>query len=74
MMRRDIDIFEKLADGSTIWRTCASGQFDAQQKLQNLADHSENEFYSIDIETEKLLPFKLARSSSRKPLKRAANG
>ena len=74
MMRRYIDIFEKFADGSTIWRTCASGQFDAQQKLQNLADHSENEFYSIDIETGKLLPFNLARSNSGKQLKRAANG
>ena len=73
MMRRDVDIFEKLADGSSIWRTCASGQVDAQQKLQNLVDRSENEFYSIDIETGKLLPFNLARSNPRKQLKRAAN-
>jgi hypothetical protein len=74
MMRHDFDLFEKLADGSSIWRTCASGQIDAQQKLQNLADHSNNEFYSIDIESAELLPFKLARSDSRKQLKRAANG
>ncbi len=74
MTRRDFDLFEKFADGSSIWRTCASGQFDAQQKLQNLADHSENEFYSIDIETGKLLPFNLARTNSRNRLKRAANG
>jgi hypothetical protein len=74
MTRRDFDLFEKFADGSSLWRTCASGQIDAQQKLQNLADHSENEFYSIDIETGELLPFNLARSNSRKQLKRAANG
>jgi hypothetical protein len=74
MMRRDFDLFEKLADGSSIWRTCASGQFDAQQKLQNLADHSENEFYAIDIETWELLPFNSSRSRSRKQLTRAANG
>jgi hypothetical protein len=74
MTRRDFDLFEKFADGSSLWRTCASGQIDAQQKLQNLADHSENEFYSIDIETGELLPFNIARSNSRKQLKRAANG
>ena len=74
MTRRDFDLFEKFADGSSLWRTCASGQIDAQQKLQNLADHSENEFYSIDIETGELLPFNLAPSNSRKQLKRAANG
>lgn len=73
MPRHDFDLFEKLSDGSSIWRMCASGQIDTQQKLQNLADHSENEFYSIDIETGELLPFKLARSNSRNHLKRAAS-
>ena len=73
MTHHDFDLFEKLADGSSIWRTCASGQIDAQQKLQNLADHSENEFYSIDIETGELLPFKLTRSNSWNQSKRAAS-
>jgi len=73
MMQHDFDLFEKLADGSSIWRTCASGQTDAHQKLENLAAHSDNEFYSIDIETGELLPFKLARSNSRNLLKRAAS-
>jgi hypothetical protein len=65
MMRRDFDLFEKFADGSSIWRTCASGQIDAQQKLQNPADHSENEFYSIEKETGEVLPFNLTRSKRR---------
>jgi hypothetical protein len=73
MIWRDFDLFEKLADGTSIWRTCASGRIDAQQKLQNLADHSANEFYLIDIETGEHLPFKLPRSNSRNLLKRAAN-
>jgi hypothetical protein len=73
MMERNFDVLEKLPDGSTIWRTCASGQTDAQQKLQDLAQHSENEFYSIDIETGELLPFELPRSNSLKQLERAAN-
>jgi hypothetical protein len=70
----DVDIFEKLADGTCIWRTCASGELDAQQKLQNLADCSENEFFLIDIETGGILRFELGHSNSRKQIKRAANG
>jgi len=62
MMQHYFDLFEKLADGSSIWRTCASGQLTHKQKLESLADHSENEFYSIDIESGELLPFKSARS------------
>jgi len=73
MTPRDFDLFEKWPDGSSFWRTCASGQDDAQEKLQNLAQHSENEFYSIDIETGELLPFKLAGSNSGNRLKRAAS-
>ncbi len=73
MTRQNFDLFEILPDGSSIWRTFASGQIDAQQKLQNLADHSENEFCSVDIETGELLPFRLARSNSRNQLKRAAS-
>jgi hypothetical protein len=66
MMRRDFGLFEKLAEGSSIWRSCASGQLDAQQKLQNLAGRSENTFYSIHIEIGELIPFTIARSNSRK--------
>ena len=73
MSRGDFDLFEKLANGSSTWRTCASAEIDAKQKLQNLADHSENEFYSIDIDTGKLLPFTLARGNSGKHVRRAAN-
>jgi hypothetical protein len=74
MIRRDFDLFEKFTDCSSIWRTCASGQIDAQQKLQKMADHSENEFYSIDIQTGELLLFNSARSDSRNQLKPAAHG
>jgi hypothetical protein len=71
-MRRDFDLFEKFADGSSIWRTFACGQMDAQEKLRNLANHSENEFYSIDIETGELLPFKSAPGKSSDLSKAAA--
>jgi hypothetical protein len=73
MKRHDVDIFEKLADGTCIWRTCASGELDAQRKLHNLADNSENEFFLVDIETGGILQFELGHTNSRKKLKRAAN-
>jgi hypothetical protein len=50
-MMREFHIFEKLPDGSTIFRTRVSGQFAAERKLQELAEHSMNEFAAIDIKT-----------------------
>jgi hypothetical protein len=32
-MRRDYDIFEKFPDGSTLWRACVAGQYEAQRKI-----------------------------------------
>jgi hypothetical protein len=55
-MLRDFDIFEKFPDGSTIWRTCVFGKFEAQRKMQELAEHSENEFWAIDIQAGLPLP------------------
>jgi hypothetical protein len=49
-MRRDFDIFEKFSDGSTLWKACVRGRFDAQRKMNELAELSENEFYMIDIQ------------------------
>jgi hypothetical protein len=54
-MRRDFDIFEKFPDGSTLWRACVPGRFEAQRKMQEFAEHSENEFYAIDIQAEDFL-------------------
>ena len=50
MLRRDYDIFEKFPDGSTLWRACVRGQFEAQRKINELAERSENKFYMIDIQ------------------------
>ena len=72
-MRRDYDIFEKLPDGSLMWRLCVSGSYDAERKLQDLAEHSENEFFAIDVLAGDLLPFILAHgSNSRKQVKNPA--
>jgi hypothetical protein len=49
-MLRDYDIFEKLPDGTVIWRACVFGKFDAERRAQELSKHSENEFTAIYIE------------------------
>ena len=49
-MLRDYDIFEKFSDGSTLWKGCILGQHEARRKLQELAEHSENEFFAINIQ------------------------
>ena len=48
-MRREYDIFEKFPDNSTVWRVCVSGQYEAQRTVQAMAEHSEHEFFAIDI-------------------------
>jgi hypothetical protein len=71
-MRRDYDVFEKFPDGSTLWRTCVSGRFEAQRKMQELAEHSENEFFLIDIQAVELLPANLARNKPQAQTNRVA--
>jgi hypothetical protein len=71
-MRRDFDIFEKFPDGSTLWRACVNGRYEAQRKAQEFAEHSENEFYMIDIQAVELLPPHAVRNTSQVRAKRAA--
>lgn len=54
-MRREFDIFEKFSDGSTIWLTCVSGEFDAKRKVQEFAEGSQNSFFAIDITAGEIL-------------------
>jgi hypothetical protein len=71
-MRHEYDIFEKFPDGSTIWRSCVSGRYETERKMQELAEQSENEFYAIDITINRtVLPS--VKSASRMTAK-AANG
>jgi hypothetical protein len=55
-MRRDYDLFKKFPDGSTLWRACVSGKFEAERKMRELREHSENEFFTLDIQTTFLSP------------------
>ena len=73
-MRRDYDVFEKFPDGSTLWRACVTGRYEAQRKIHELAENSESEFFLIDIQAGQHLPFNLPRSHAHPLIKRAAAG
>jgi hypothetical protein len=64
-MRRNYDIFEKFPDGSTLWRACVSGRYEAHRKMQAFAEHSENDFYAIDIQAHQRLPSDFPRIAAR---------
>ncbi len=72
-MLRNFDIFEKAPDGSMIWRTCVFGKFEAERKLQELAEHSRNQFLAVDIESGEPLP-RVAPRQARKGIGKAATG
>jgi hypothetical protein len=64
-MRPEYDIFEKLPDGGSTWRACVPGQFDAERKLQELAEHSDNEFFAVEVNSRQLQPLIVLRNNSR---------
>ena len=72
MMLRNFDIFEKFPDESITWRACAFGQFEAERKLQELAEHSENEFLAVDILAGE--PWPMVESKKTEAAKKAAAG
>ena len=69
-MRREIDIFEKFPDGSTLWRATVLGRFEALQKMQELAEYSENQFFSLIVPAPPLQP-KLATNNPQPMFKTA---
>ena len=73
-MRRDYDIFEKFSDGSTLWRACVTGRFEALRKIQDLAERSENNFFIMGIEGGDLLRPLMARADSRSLVKNGTTG
>jgi hypothetical protein len=48
-MKHEYDLFEKFADGSSLWRASVSGLKNARFQLQDLAKMSKNRFYGIDM-------------------------
>jgi hypothetical protein len=69
------DIFEKFRDGGCIWRACVAGKYELERKLQELAEHSENEFFVVDLLSREPVPSSLPPRDSHetaKPDKRSA--
>ena len=64
-MRHDYDIFEKFADGSSVWRGWACGKHATRRKIQDLAENSTNDFFAIDIQAGELAAVRTARSVPR---------
>ena len=54
-MNRDYDIFEKLPDGSSVWREMVVGRENARLKVQRLAKLSSNEFFAIHTPTKEII-------------------
>ena len=74
-MRREYDVFERFPDGSSIWRATVAGRYEAQRKMQELAELSENAFFTIDIQAGEQLSFNSPGGYSRPLAKaRSANG
>jgi hypothetical protein len=54
-MKRKYDLFEKFADGSTLWRACVQGLVGTQIHLKELAQCSGNQFYAIEMLSGKIV-------------------
>ena len=65
-MRRVYDVFERFPDGSSLWRTSVAGRFEAHRRMQELGEHSENEFFLIDVPIEDYSPAVPSHKSSRR--------
>jgi len=65
-MRREYEVFEIFPDGSTLWRACVIGRFEAQRKIQEMREHSENEFFTLDVQAHSFIPANIAMRSASK--------
>jgi hypothetical protein len=50
-LNREYDIFERLPDGTHLWKDYVVGLEQARRKLQELAAQSKNEHYAIHTPT-----------------------
>jgi hypothetical protein len=64
-MRREYDVFERFSDGSSLWRATVIGRFEALRKMQELGEHSDNEFFTLDVRAGKHLQPKLFNDNVR---------
>jgi len=70
-MRRVYDAFERFPDGSTLWRASIIGKFEACRKIQELREHSGNNFFLLDVSTGDCVPTGATQKESGLLAKRA---
>jgi hypothetical protein len=54
-MNRNYDLFEKMPDGTPIWREFVQGLEKARLRLAVLSELSSNEFYAIHTPTKEIV-------------------
>jgi hypothetical protein len=54
-MERTYDIFEKMSDGSLVWRAVVPGREAAMRKLQEMAAQSANQFQLKHLASDTLI-------------------
>jgi hypothetical protein len=64
-MLHDYHVFEIFPGGSSLCRASIAGRFNTERKLQELAEHSENEFIALDFSTLNYLRMGAAGTTAR---------
>ena len=54
-MDREYDIFERLQDGSTLWRDAVHGLENALLKLEEIAKKTTNECFAMHLPTQEII-------------------
>jgi hypothetical protein len=54
-MKHEYGVFEKIPDGSSVWRDSILGFGKTRLRLEELAQRSENQFYAINLTTREVL-------------------
>jgi len=62
-MPHEYDLFERFADGSSLWRACVVGLDGTRRHMLDLAQRSPNQFYAMHLITGKIVPLNLRRGA-----------
>jgi hypothetical protein len=62
-MNHAYDLFEKFPDGSSLWRACVVGLESTRLQLFDLARHSSNQFYAMNVTSGKIVSLKLQQGA-----------
>lgn len=54
-MEQTYEVFEILTDGTVLWRDLVRGRVPTRARLDQLAKHSANEFFAVDLTTRQVV-------------------